>query len=355
MSGESGTSGDKAMALKVAISAAASLAVMVIDFAWLLPDELKVVWPKLRSSRYAKIYVCSRYLGMSSQIASVCFTLRMYAGTPSSPSVCRIWYGFQALVVELLLASVEGALMHRVYALFFGNRYIFLILALFAVCQVGSMVVSAHFAVPSGRHTETCMVTKPHPGNAYFGATTMTTNLLILFMTFWKYLSLPIKRASDNIGWVMLRDSALSLLAISIMMLFVTLCALEVITPSMSGNINYYWLVCILWVSIGRIIVNHEKLALGEESDILKSATSLTSYIDIEEGSSSKGGISTLTHVHISPTSTYTTSTWSDGAGSTGSRTSRASMSTHANGVPPDPNESPIATSDLPTVFRLDV
>ncbi|KIK77942.1 hypothetical protein PAXRUDRAFT_351524 [Paxillus rubicundulus Ve08.2h10] len=332
MSGESAMSDDKAMALKIVISAASSLVVMVIEFAWLLPDELKVVWPKLCSSRYAKVYVCSRYLGISSQIANVCFAWRMYAGTPSTSTVCRMWYGFQATVVQLLLGSVEGALMHRVYALFFRNQYIFLVLALFAVCQVGSMVVSAHFAVPSGRHTETCMVIRPHPGNAYFGATTMTTNLLILFMTSWKYLRLPIKRASDSIGWVVLRDSALSLLAISIMMLFVTLCALEVITPSMSGNFSYYWLVCILWVSIGRIIVNHEKLALDMEGD-----------------SSSKGDISTLTDVRISPTSTNITGTCPNQTGTIGSGTNGTSMFVHENGVPPDPNELPIGTSDIST------
>ncbi|KIJ06745.1 hypothetical protein PAXINDRAFT_182632, partial [Paxillus involutus ATCC 200175] len=189
----------------------------------------------------------------------------MYLGIPSTDFECRMWYGFQAIVVEVLLASVEGAMMHRVYALFLRSRWILLVLWLFAACQLASMAVSARFAVPSDRHTGTCLVTKPHPGNAYFGATTMTTNILIFFMAFWKYLRLPMKWTHGSVGRVVFRDSAISLVAISLMMLFLTLCALEVVTPSMSGNFNFYWLVCILWISIGRIIINHQKMSLEVE------------------------------------------------------------------------------------------
>ncbi|KIJ08948.1 hypothetical protein PAXINDRAFT_17945 [Paxillus involutus ATCC 200175] len=160
---------DKALALKVAMSAVASLIAMVVDFGWLFPDELEVVWPNLRSSGYAKLYVFSRYLGLGSHIYNVRFTVRMYFGIPSTDFECRMWYGFQAIVVEVLLASVEGAMMHRVYALFLRSRWILLVLCLFAACQLASMAVSARFAVPSDRHTGTCLVTKPHPGNAYFG------------------------------------------------------------------------------------------------------------------------------------------------------------------------------------------
>jgi hypothetical protein len=85
----------------------------------------------------------------------------------------------------------------------------------------------------------------------------MTTTLIIFFMTFWRYLRLPEQWTRHGIGRVVLRDSALSLSAISgeeafgvcywsdadidrsVMMLFMTLCSLHVIKPSMSGNIIY--------------------------------------------------------------------------------------------------------------------
>jgi hypothetical protein len=87
--------------------------------------------------------------------------------------------------------------------------------------------------------------------------TTMTTTVIISFMTFWRYLRLPEKWTRHGLGRIVLRDSALSLSAISGeeafgvcrwsdadidrsgMMLFMTLCSLQVIKPSMSGNITY--------------------------------------------------------------------------------------------------------------------
>ncbi|KIK96055.1 hypothetical protein PAXRUDRAFT_337043 [Paxillus rubicundulus Ve08.2h10] len=319
------TEDDKALALKVAISAATSLVAMVVDFGWLFPHELEVVWPNISSSRYAKLYVFSRYLGLCSHM--------MYFGIPSTDFECRMWYGFQAIVVEILLASVEGALMHRVYALFLHSRWILLVLCLFAACQLASMAVSARFAVPSDRHTETCLVTKPHPGNAYFGATTMTTNILIFFMTFWKYIRLPMKWTHGSIGRVVFRDSAISLIAISLMMLFLTLCALEVVTPSMSGNFSYYWLVCILWISIGRIIINHQKMSLEVKvtSSTLASPVPFTSEIDIQ--GSSWGNV---------------TGTLSGEVGSTGGEASRVSTSTLESGALPIALRPTESSKDIP-------
>ncbi|KIJ06639.1 hypothetical protein PAXINDRAFT_103279 [Paxillus involutus ATCC 200175] len=149
----------------------------------------------------------------------------------------------------------------------------------------------------------------------------MTTNILIFFMAFWKYLRLPIKWTHGSVGRVVFRDSAISLVAISLMMLFLTLCALEVVTPSMSGNFNFYWLVCILWISIGRIIINHQKMSLEVEG-------------------SSSGDVSTSSDVG---TSSDVTGTLFGEVESTGSAASRASMSTLEDGalpIEPCPKES---------------
>jgi hypothetical protein len=44
---------------------------------------------------------------------NVYFTVRMYIGIGTTPAGCRLWFAYQAVVVQILLASVEGALMHR--------------------------------------------------------------------------------------------------------------------------------------------------------------------------------------------------------------------------------------------------
>ena len=85
----------------------------------------------------------------------------------------------------------------------------------------------------------------------------MTTNMIIFFMTFWKYLRLPEEWTRHGIGRVVIRDSAFSLSAISgeencgalcwsdaeidrsVIMLFLTLCSLQVIKSSLSSNMTY--------------------------------------------------------------------------------------------------------------------
>ncbi|KAF8448721.1 hypothetical protein L210DRAFT_855316 [Boletus edulis BED1] len=277
---------DKAVAFKVAISATISFAIMMVDFVWLMRDEVKYVWLRLRTSWTARIYMLTKYTGLVSQIYNVYFTVRMFLGVYTSPRGCRFWFMYQAITVQFLLLFAEGLLMHRLYALFLRNRLILVMLITFALSQVVSMWVSTRLSFPSNKHTVTCLMVRSNPGNAFFSATTMTTNVIIAFMTFWRYFRLPVKWTRGALGRVVLRDSACSLGAITVIMLFLTLSSLEVFKFAMSGNITYYWLICVLWVSIGRIVVDHEKLRdEGEEGEgnIWKGTLQLTSQIEIGE------------------------------------------------------------------------
>jgi len=262
-------------ALKVAISASLSLAVMTMEFIWFIRDESKIIWRRLRFSWYARIYMFSRYSGLASQIFNVYFTIRMYVGVGTTPAGCRLWFAYQATVVQILLATVEGAMMHRIYALFKGSQYILMILVSLAAGQIASMAISASLVVPSNQHTSTCMMVKSNPGNAYFGVTTMTTSVLMIFMTHWRFFGLPVKWTQHTIAQVVIRDNSLALLAISGWMLFLTLCSLEVLQPSIGGNITYYWFACILWICIGRVIVNQETLANEDHANVMQFTTQI--------------------------------------------------------------------------------
>jgi len=107
-----------------------------------------------------------------------------------------------------------------------------MVLVALAASQVASMVMSAYLVVPSSQHTVTYMIMGNNPGNSYFGyelvlrqitvyswsrnrVTTMTTNILILFMTSWRFLYLPLKLTQHGIAQVVIRDTSLSVLDIS--------------------------------------------------------------------------------------------------------------------------------------------
>ncbi|KAI6116008.1 hypothetical protein F5141DRAFT_1100376 [Pisolithus sp. B1] len=280
----------EALARKAAISACASFGLMLVDFFWLLRDEITYVWPNVRRRRlYALVYIIERYLGLGGQVFNVYISLRIASLLHTPPTYCRIWFVYQAISIQILLSSMECALIHRIYALFGRNYSILSVLVLFCTLQLLSLGTSAWLAIPNTEHSETCYVLKPNINTIYFGTTTMATHLIMFFMIFWRGFELPWKWSCSAFGRVVLRDSAVSPLIISILTGAMVLCNTGAIQTSLNGNIIYYWLFCTMWISLGRIIVNHSKVDQLEQLKQLVDARrgELTSEIDVGETSSS--------------------------------------------------------------------
>ncbi|KAI6099429.1 hypothetical protein EDD16DRAFT_503859 [Pisolithus croceorrhizus] len=128
------------LARKVAISACVSLGLMTVEFAWLLRDEFIFIWPGVRfRNLYALVYVLTRYLGLAGQGFNVYFSLRIASGAITSPALCKMWFRYQAMTIQVLLAAMECALMHRIYALFLKNRWVLALLVLLGTSQLASI------------------------------------------------------------------------------------------------------------------------------------------------------------------------------------------------------------------------
>ncbi|KAI6094623.1 hypothetical protein EDD16DRAFT_1903810, partial [Pisolithus croceorrhizus] len=165
---------------------------------------------------------------------------------------------------------------------------------------------SAWLAILNTQHSETCYVLKTNINTIYFATTTMATHFVMFFMIFWRGVKLPWEWSCSAFGRVVLRDSALSPLIVSLLKLAMVLCNTDVIRTSLNGNIIYYWLFCTMWISLGRITVDHSKAALLEELKESAGARrgELTSEIDVEETSSSISESRTSQDPSVDPTST---------------------------------------------------
>ncbi|KAI6168702.1 hypothetical protein EDD17DRAFT_1869359 [Pisolithus thermaeus] len=297
----------EALARKAAISACASLGVMLVDFFWLLRDEITFVWGDIRRRPlYALVYIIERYVGLVGQGFNVYVSLRIASLLPVPPIYCRIWFVYQAISVQVLLSSMECALIHRIYALFNRNSSILFVLVLFCTFQLLALGASAWLAIPNMQHSETCYVLKTNINTIYFATTTMATHFVMFFMIFWRGVKLPWEWSCSAFGRVVLRDSALSPLIVSLLTFAMVLCNTDVIRTSLNGNIIYYWLFCTMWISLGRIIVNHSKAALLEELKESAGAKrgELTSEIDVGETSSSISESRTSQNPSVDLTST---------------------------------------------------
>ncbi|KAH7923051.1 hypothetical protein BV22DRAFT_612383 [Leucogyrophana mollusca] len=261
--------------------AAAALLLMFVDYALTFRDERRYIWPKARVCRYAKVYIATRYLGLAAQILNVSFAIWRASQTYIAPSLCRSFFAYQAIIVQALVAVVDGLLMRGVYAMFSGSYWILSLFAVLAAAQPGSMLASAVIALPEAPFTQTCLPTEVHSGLIYFGSVTLTTHASILLLIMWKYFAR--RQARTPLRTAILRDTTLAVAAISAIMIITLLYALGVIRVGVMANIICYWFFCALWVSAGRIIVGWEA-ARGSEAGASMGVA--TSHITIPDDAS---------------------------------------------------------------------
>ncbi|KAH7923048.1 hypothetical protein BV22DRAFT_1130950 [Leucogyrophana mollusca] len=269
----------------ISYGAAAALLPMFVDYALTFRDERRYIWPKARVSRYAKMYIMTRYLGLVAQILHVGFAIWRASQTYIAPSLCRSWYTYQAIVIQVLTAVVDGLLMRGVYAIFSGSYWIMSVLAVLAAAQPGSALASMVVALPDAPFTQTCLVAEVHSGLIYFGSGALTTHALILILLVWKYFAGGHARSPLRIA--ILRDTTLAVAAVSVRTplpcyTYVHLSHM-LVTPHPPPPPHESWLFCVLWVSAGRIIVGWEA---ARSSETGTGAGVLTSHITITDDAS---------------------------------------------------------------------
>ncbi|KAH7923327.1 hypothetical protein BV22DRAFT_1048281 [Leucogyrophana mollusca] len=219
----------------ISYGAAAALLTMFVEYGLTLRDERRYIWPKAHVCRYAKMYIVTRYLGLATQIFNVAFALWRASQTYIAPSLCRSWYAYQAILIQALVAIVDGLLMRGVYAMFSGSYWILSVLTVLAATQPGSMLASAIVALPEAPFTPTCLIAEVHSGLLYFGSVTLTTHAIILLLIVWKYFAGG--QAPTPLRTAILRDTTIAVTVISVVLFITLLCALRVIGLGVSSSI----------------------------------------------------------------------------------------------------------------------
>ncbi|KAH7923680.1 hypothetical protein BV22DRAFT_1196505 [Leucogyrophana mollusca] len=271
------------VARHISYGASAALLAMFVEYGLTVSDERKYIWSKLRTSSYARTYILTRYFGLAAQIFNVCFSIWMASRTYIAPSLCKLWYSYQAVVIQTLVLVVDSLLMLGVYAIFSHSYWILSLLVVLAAAQPGSMIASAVITFPEVTYSSTCLIIRIHSGSVYFGTATLTTHVVILFLSLWKCFIEG--RAQTSLRSAILRDSTLAVTAISIILLFMLLCSLGVIRTGIAGNIIYYWLLATLWISAGRIIVNWE-IFRADQASSRNTTSAMTMVISVPDEAS---------------------------------------------------------------------
>ncbi|OAX32022.1 hypothetical protein K503DRAFT_805590 [Rhizopogon vinicolor AM-OR11-026] len=232
---------------------------MVLEYAWNIRFEMRVIWPQFWKGAEAKIFVVARYLGLAGEIFNVWFASRMASGIPNHPLACRAWYSYHAATVQCLLMSVELLLMRRVCKMYNNDRYIIGILHLFAIAQCAGMAISAWMVVPGLSPSPTCVMVESHPGQIYLGASTIVINLCLLAMILWRYFRGNWQEPLCSYFKITVRDSICTVITVTGIFMFMVLEPIGVHLSQTSKNIHFQLILFSLWFATGRLVLDKER------------------------------------------------------------------------------------------------
>ncbi|KAJ8581175.1 hypothetical protein M405DRAFT_832986 [Rhizopogon salebrosus TDB-379] len=231
---------------------------MVLEYAWNIPFEVRVIWPQFRKSAEVKIFVIARYIGLAGQIFNIWFSNKMASGIPSNPLACKAWYSYQAVTTQCLLMSVELLLMLRVCDIYKNHKYIICILFVFAGAQCAAMAISALMILPGQSSSATCFLVVSHPGLIHVGVSTIAINWCILTMILWRCFRDTWPKPRSYLR-IMVRDSICTVVAVTGNFLFVVLMPTGVLHSQTCNNILFHVMLFSLWFAAGRLVLHKER------------------------------------------------------------------------------------------------
>ncbi|KDQ52686.1 hypothetical protein JAAARDRAFT_39965 [Jaapia argillacea MUCL 33604] len=135
-----------------------SLTFVVWDILITLDDEVNYIWSQGWRSPTKWLFLFTRYFSLGSQLV---MSLRSMGGLGRFPQgsegVCRGWFFFQLLTVQILISTVESILTLRVYALYRCIRPIRILLTSVFTVQLLIIAPAIAFMTPKIRFDTYCI------------------------------------------------------------------------------------------------------------------------------------------------------------------------------------------------------
>ncbi|KAF9040823.1 hypothetical protein BJ165DRAFT_325892 [Panaeolus papilionaceus] len=136
-------------------SSLAALVLVVFDYLSTLIFEYRSIWvPPARAVKL--LYLCSRYLGLTSQIAHYTLIHTHLAKAPVSPTTCRVWITSLISSSVCLLLVLDGILFLRIYALYQQRKRMLWVLIPIATQPIAIAISTQRSLFKEGDLDELC-------------------------------------------------------------------------------------------------------------------------------------------------------------------------------------------------------
>lgn len=255
-------------------SSAAAIAFLVWDVLITFGDEVDLVWSKPHTFRMKWLFLFVRYFAVALQLSLIFDGTDVAKPFHYTLHACRIWYIFQEVSTQVLIAAVEIVLMLRVQAIYHRQPIITNGLYALFLAENTCMVIALVRVVPGVEFDEACIVTRSPFGLVYFAAAFISFETLLFVLTLVKFISALYAGWGDTpVLTLLVRDGTWAFALI-----FAVLCinaAFFLGAPNAMAAVAYQWLISVESFAGARLILN--VLALEESHNSLTTSGTQTS------------------------------------------------------------------------------
>ncbi|KAH8081343.1 hypothetical protein BXZ70DRAFT_959912 [Cristinia sonorae] len=241
----------------VSRSEIAAVTVLTYDILISLADEVELVWK--RQWTIAKVmYLVARYIPWFFELALIAINAGGTTGLFYTPTDCKRWLAVQAVILQLVITTVDVVLLLRVSALYDRNIKLMAVLSLLFCGEVAYLCYVLSVVTPLLKLNAHCFVTGSPVIFINFWIVSLIFETLLFLLTLWKFL-----RAAWD-GWgsrpVMqqfVTDGTWAYTLVFVVMLINSMFYKFVHSPL--AGICFNWLLTTLSFAGSRLILNPRK------------------------------------------------------------------------------------------------
>ncbi|TFK31516.1 hypothetical protein BDQ12DRAFT_694010 [Crucibulum laeve] len=252
-------------------SSLGALLLLLLEVVATSGDEYQYIWRRPRTA-VNYLYLFSRYFGIISQTINCSMIFGPLSRRPVRPDLCNAWMHFEMISAQLLLTTLEGILMWRVYALYQQSWRVGTFLTSVFILDIILAAILGRRTLPMLQFDELCTGYGAPRDVLYFGASVLATQSMIWVMTFLKR---NIACGGAPVVHLMIRDGVC---------VFVLLCAIFSVSipysflESLAAHIVFFWPISLMSIATCRVILNMQRLKVPSAS---LSDIEFTSHIGI--------------------------------------------------------------------------
>ncbi|KAI0799751.1 hypothetical protein BC629DRAFT_1591903 [Irpex lacteus] len=170
----------------VSYSEVASVTILAWDVLIMFSDEVELIW-KQRWTPAKALYLLARYLPLGFQLALLAINTDGTTGLHFTGEQCRKWMIFQAIVLQMVITTVDIILIMRLFALYNKSRLLLILLSTTFLAEITYLSYNLATVTPRLGFAEDCFVRSSPPSFIIYWIVSLVFETLLFVLTLIKF------------------------------------------------------------------------------------------------------------------------------------------------------------------------